>query len=357
MRFVIQRLSRGLALIALASGVLLAFDLKRQEKHGLPHIAILQHASTPALDDAVRGAIDGLAAAGYRHGDTAVITTYNAQGDMATSTAIARDITDGRFDLVLTSSTPSMQAVANANKAGRTIHVFGLVADPYVTGVGLDRANPLGHPPHMVGHGILLPAGDAFRLARRMFPALQSVGVAWNPAEANSRRFVGLARDVCQELGITLLEAQIENSAGVLQATQSLIGRGAQAIWVGGDIAVSAAIDTVIGAARPARIPVFSILPGNPDRGTIFDLGLDFYAAGRLSGELAASILQGADPAKIPIRDAVDVVPRRLLINQKALRGLKDPWRVPDDLLREADTVVDDTGVHAKRSDASPKQP
>jgi ABC-type uncharacterized transport system substrate-binding protein len=345
--YAVKRLSLGIVLIVAAAGVLLVSDVRSAGSK--PRIAILQHASTPVLDDGVRGMLDGLAQNGYQDGATAIITQYNAQGDMATANAIAREIVEGRFDLVLTSSTPSMQAVANANKAGRTVHVFGLVADPYVTGVaGLDPANPLAHPRHLVGYGLLLPVVDAFRIARRMFPGLQSVGVAWNPAEANSAMFVGKARTVCQELGLTLLEAQVENSAGVREAINSLIGRGAQSIWIGGDIAVSSAVDTVVTAVRQARIPVFSIMPGSPERGTIFDLGLDFYEAGRLSGELAARILHGEDPATIPIRDAVNMVPRRLLINQKALKGLKDPWQAPDDLLRTADTWVDDSGVHRR---------
>jgi ABC-type uncharacterized transport system substrate-binding protein len=349
--FALKRLSLGIVLITAAAGVLLVSDVRSAGSK--PRIAILQHASTPVLDDGVRGMIDGLAQNGYQDGASAIITLYNAQGDMATANAIAREIVEGRFDLVLTSSTPSMQAVANANKAGRTVHVFGLVADPYVTGVsGLDPANPLTHPRHLVGYGLLLPVVDAFRIARRMLPGLHSVGVAWNPAEANSAMFVRKARTVCQELGLTLLEAQVENSAGVREAVNSLIARGAQSLWIGGDIAVSSAVDTVLTAARQGRIPVFSIMPGNPERGTLFDLGLDFYQAGRLSGELAARILHGEDPTTIPIRDAIDVVPRRLLINRKALKGLKDPWRVPDELLREADTLVDDTGVH--RSSGNP---
>src|SRR5262245_26793105 len=157
MWFAVKRLFLGLILIAGASAVLLATDMTRSGTPDMPRIAILQHASVPVLDDGVRGMIDGLSAKGYRDGETAHITVYNAQGEIATANAIAREITDGRFDLVLTSSTPSLQAVANANKAGRTMHVFGIVADPYVAGVGLDRANPLAHPRHLVGQGILFP--------------------------------------------------------------------------------------------------------------------------------------------------------------------------------------------------------
>jgi putative ABC transport system substrate-binding protein len=348
MWFVLKRVSRGLVLIAGASAVLLASDMKRSRAGHLPRIAILQHTSTPALDDGVRGILDDLAQNGYRDGETAHITTYNAQGEMATANAIAREITDGRFDLVITSSTSSLQAVANANRAGRTPHVFGLVADPWAAGVGLDRANRLARPRHLVGYSLILPVGDGCRMAKRMLPTLTRIGVAWNPAEVNSRVLVELARTACQELGITLVEAQVENPAGVREAIQSVIGRGAQVVWVGGDTTVASALDTVLATARQARVPVFSLLPTAPDRGTIFDLGFDYYEAGRMTGELAAQVLKGTDPGTIPIRDALDLVPRRLFINRKALEGLKEPWRVSAELLREANAVVDDAGVHWK---------
>src|SRR5262245_31501720 len=238
----------------------------------MPRLAILQHASVPILDDSVRGILDGLSANGYRDGESAHITVYNAQGEIATANAIAREITGGRFDLVITSSTLSLQAVANANKAGRTMHVFGIVADPYACGVGLDPADPLGHPRHLVGQGIYFPVRDVFATARQMLPNLKTVGVAWDPAQANSRRFVEDARAVCAEMDITLLEAQVESTAGVREAIDSVISRGAQAVWVGGDITVSNAIETVVTTCRQARIPVFSQMPGDPQRGTLFDM-------------------------------------------------------------------------------------
>lgn len=357
MWFAVKRLALGMVLIAGAGAVLLATDVRRAGPAAVPRIGILQHASVPVLDDGVRGIIDGLSANGYRDGQTARITLFNAQGEAATANAIAREMTDGRFDLVITSSTPSLQAVANANKSGRTMHVFGIVADPYACGVGLDPANPLGHPRHLVGQGIFFPVSDLFAAARQMLPNLKTVGVAWDPAQANSRRFVEDARAVCAKMGIVLLEAQVESTAGVREAIDSLISRGAQAVWVGGDITVSNAIETVITTCRQARIPVFSLLPGDPRRGTIFDMGFDFYQAGWLCGELAAQILKGTDPATIPIRDTKDLVPRFLLINRQALRGLKDPWQVPDHLLRTADIVVDEAGVpHKTGKDDSRKR-
>ena len=53
----------------------------------------------------------------------------------------------------------------------------------------------------MVGQGSFPPVHDAFELARRLLPGLQRVGVAWNPAETNSRAFATKAREACRTLG------------------------------------------------------------------------------------------------------------------------------------------------------------
>jgi len=169
--------------------------------------------------------------------------------------------------------------------------------------------------------------------------------VAWNPAEANSRAFVESARGVCQGWGIELLEANVENSNSVLEAEDSLVSRGAEALWIGGDVTVSVAADSVILVGRRAHIPVFSITPGKPDRGTLFDYGADFYQIGKQTGELASRILHGADPAQIPVTNEV---PIHFVVNTTAVTGLKQQWFVPDDILRRANVVVDEAGVHNK---------
>ena len=59
----LKSLSLGFFLTFLASLSLLISDWNRRTaaRRHIPHVAILQHASTPVLDDAVRGMVDGLA--------------------------------------------------------------------------------------------------------------------------------------------------------------------------------------------------------------------------------------------------------------------------------------------------------
>jgi len=355
MRFVVKRLLLGLVLIISASAALLLSDLGRRTAvaRSVPHVGLLQHASTMLLDEGTRGAIDGLAENGFIEGKTIVVDKFNAQGDISVGNSIAKEMVNARYDLLLTMSTLSLQAVANANRNGKTVQVFGLVADPVVAGVGISRNNPLNHPRNLVGIGSFLPVQDAFRIAREMFPSLKRVGVAWNPAEANSRAFVEKAREVCQGWSIELLEANVENSNSVLEAEDSLVARGAEALWIGGDVTVSVAADSVVLVGRRAHIPVFSITPGKPDRGTLFDYGADFYQIGKQTGELASRILRGSDPTQIPVRNEI---PIHFVVNTAALKALKQQWRIPDDILRRANVVVDETGIHNKTVLAQTKE-
>ena len=154
-----------------------------------------------------------------------------------------------------------------------------------------------------------------------------------------------MAREICQELDIELLEANVTNSSEVFEAASSLASRGVQAFWVGADVVVIGALDSVVGVARKARIPVFTSISGSAKRGALFDVGLDYHEIGRLTGALAGKVLGGTDPAAIPVRNTST---SKLLVNKTALEGLRDAWKLPEDVLQKADVVIDGTGLHER---------
>ena len=352
---VIRRLLLGLSLIFLASAILLISDWHQRRAGGgkIPRVAIVQHSAQPALDEGVLGTLDALTANGLVDRQNINLRRFNADGDFTVANAIAGQVVAAGFDLVVTISTPSLQAVAKANSSERVIQVFGIVADPYRVGVGIGRKSPLDHPKRLVGVPTPLPVADSFRLARKLFPGLQSVGVVWNPSEANSEITTMQAREICKELRINLREVNVDSSVAVAEAAAALTAQGVQAIWVGGDNTVILALDSVVSAARKVRIPVFSSITTEPNRGTLFDFGANYYDAGKMTGKMAAEILRGVDPATIPIPDKI---PQKLVVNKKALNGLKDPWVFPEEVLVKADVLIDEDGVHRK-SQMAVRQP
>jgi ABC-type uncharacterized transport system substrate-binding protein len=354
---ILKRFSLAFTLIFMAAGLLLLSDLHNRigaETGPLKRVALVSFANTQLFKDGEAGVIDGLAAAGFSDGGRMELTRFNADADIAIINVIARDVTAGGYDLIISLGTPALQAVANANRSNPTPHVYGLVADASLSGVGVSHEQLLQHPPHLVGVSSFVPTNLPFELAREMLPDLQQVGLVWTSGEANSLVFTEAARISTAELGITLLEANVDNSAGVAEAAASLVARGARAFWVSGDTTVQQGIGALMRIAQQARIPVFTYQPGDIDQGTLFDLGANFYEVGVETATIAASVLEGADPATIPVVAEIEPV---LWLNTTVLEGLREPWRIPQSVIDRAGVLIDANGRTDRRQSAPLVQP
>ncbi|MBN2505224.1 MAG: ABC transporter substrate-binding protein [Verrucomicrobia bacterium] len=367
MKQVFSRVFLSLVLLVAAALTLLLSDLHSRERarngalsaQAKIPVAILKHASIALLDEVERGILARLAAAGYEDGGRIALQRFSAEGDLPTANTIAKRVTDGSFKMVISISTLSLQCVANANKDGRAIHVFGGVTDPAAAGVGIRQMNSTNKPPWLAGVGTFQPVESILREARRQWPDLKVVGVVWNPAEANSEVCTAKARKVCKELGIQLLEANVDQSKDVREAADSLVARGAQAFWAGADVTVLNAITALTGSASRARIPVFSNTSGNVRDGSLFDLGANYFEVGEVVGDIAAGILGGVDSATLVI---TNFMPEHLMLNKQVLKNLRDPWRFTDDLRARAALILGEDGnvekdVHQTASVATQSKP
>jgi putative ABC transport system substrate-binding protein len=327
-----RRLILGFALILLCAGILLLSD-RKPAVSAIPQVAIFQFSSQKVLDDGVSGMVDALRDHGYIDGRTMHLERFNAQNDMPTANSIARELTSGRFGYVFTVSTNCLQAVAKANREGRVKHVFGVVASPVEAGVGISPTNPLDHPPGMVGIGSLMPLGELLDMALKLNPRLKRIGLPWNPSQSNSETYTRMARVAAKRLSLDLLEGSVDNTSAVAEVTSSLIARGAEAIVVTGDLTVSLGIDALIAAAARERIPVCSSLTMAVGRGALFAIGTDYYQIGRQTGDLAARVLGGEDPKRMPI---VYSFPKKLVLDPSVVPRLKGNWSIPADVAAQA---------------------
>ncbi len=335
----IRRLGLGMGLIAICAAVLLLSDRQTAKRSTaqLPRVALFQFSSHTTLEEADRGLLDALRDHGYEDGRSMLLQQFNAENDLPTANSIARELTGGRFDYVFTVSTNCLQAVAKANRDGRVKHVFGVVANPLEAGVGLNPNDPLDHPKNMVGIGSLVPLGELLELAKRMNPRLKRVGLPWNPSQSNSETYTRIARAAAPRLRIELLEGTVEATPAVGEVVASLVTRGADAILTTGDLTVSLAIDAVVAESRRGGIPVFATLPFAAERGALLAMGGDYYLIGRETGDLAARVLGGEDPTRIPILYSL---PKLLVINRSGLAKFKDIWTLPPDVLSAAKEVT-----------------
>lgn len=356
---VLKKLALGLAMIIGSAVILLYSDLDSRRvsaENGAAgtrplKVALVQHTSLPALDDGIAGALEAMKDRGYVDGGRMVIRQYNAQGDISTANAIAKEVTSGDFDLIFSASTVSMQTIANSNRFATPPrkHVFALVSDPYAVGVGISRENHAIHPPYMTGVGSLAPIEEIFRMAKQLNPSLKRVGLVWDPSEANSVVSTKIARAVCASLGITLVEANAENSTAITEGVAAVLARNVQAIWISPDLIASHGLDLIASKAKVAGVPVFTSIPRKAQSPALFELGADYLSIGRTAGNLAADVLDGKDPAQIPVEN---VMPITLQVNLLVLKNLREKWDLNEAFLQRADVVVDETGRHVKNRPA-----
>jgi putative tryptophan/tyrosine transport system substrate-binding protein len=351
----VRHFGLGVVLIVAAAAVLLMTDTRRNSDQrsadAVRKVAIVNYVSVPTLEEGEAGVNEGLNEGGFVDGKNMTIKRYNAEGDRSTAIMIANEVLGGNFDVVISISTPMLQSVANANLDTRRTHVFTVSSDPWGAGVGIDRANPAIHPAYMTGQGSLPPVAKLFELAREANPQLKRVGTVWNPSESNSEAATMMAREICKKLNIELVEITVDSSSGVLDAAKALVARQVEAFWAGGDATVAAAHNTLIGTARDGGIPVFANMLSYVKDGALFSLGADYHEVGRSGGLLAARVLKGADPAKIPIDN---YAPDVLALNLVALDKFRAKWKFGPDWAERAALIVDRTGPHQKRPKPSP---
>ena len=213
-------------------------------------IGISQLAEHPALDSAREGFIEALKEAGYEDGKNIKIEYQNAQGDVNNAQTIARKFTDENVDMILAIATQAAQAAANVTKEIPIL--ITAVTDPVTAGLAESLDKP---GKNVTGTTDINPVDEQIKLVKELVPQAERVGILYNSGEINSKIQVDIAKEIVEDLGMTLVEAAVSNSNEVSQATQSLMGR-VDAIYVPTDNTIVSSIGAVIKAANENNIPV-----------------------------------------------------------------------------------------------------
>jgi len=304
------------------------------EDHVRPaRIGVVQFAMEPNVEEAKKGLVDALGDNGFFPGKNVQLVYRNANADFPTITAIMQDLGSRDTDIIVPLSTPVVQAaLQQARKDPKQRVVFTYIFDPYRIGVA---ESPAEHQPNMTGVACFPPIEGILDLIHEMVPERHKVGVVWNSSEANSESVLSKARPHAEKLGLSLIEATVSSSAEVLEASRSLVARGAEVFLNPGDNTLNVSYDSFAQVAAANRIPVFSIDPDFIENKTLAALGPSYYRTGYEGGEVLARVLKGESAANIPIGQTRDTL---FLLNRDEAERLG--IELPAALVQRADRVV-----------------
>lgn len=333
----LRRLALGMGLIMLAAAVLLVSDWSRRAMHGGPgkagrkwQISIIEYVNVVDVEEAEKGFIDGLPAAGLVRGRDYEVSVRNAQGDMGTlNSVVDAAITEGA-DILVPFSSPSLQAAAR--KAGTLPVVFTYVADAIAAGVGKSNED---HLPNITGVPSPGAYAEVIGYFHQCFPSARRVGTVFVPAEVNTVFHKNQLTLEARKLGIEVVAVAANTSSELPDAAMALCGMDIEGLCqVGGNLTATGFV-SIVHAANRAKLPVFSFLSPQAREGATLVVGRDYYDGGKQAAGIAARIIRGESPAAIPFEP---LYKSKLTVNLRAARALG--VTIPAEIVKRADEVI-----------------
>jgi len=256
---------------------------------------IIEH---PALDAVEQGVIDTLTAAGYVNGVDVEYLIASAQGDFATAISIAQNYRAQDVDLVVAIATPTAQAAVEVFRGADTPIIYAAITDPVGAQLVASATDPSGNG-NVTGVSDMIPVSAHLRLLMDLSPDIATIGIVYNPGEANSALLTEMALAAAPSVGVKIVTATADSTADVPLAAQSLVGR-VDAFYVTTDNTVVSAIDSVLAASEEAGVPFLMADPTSLAQATLA-AGFDYYEHGLTVGKVVLEVLSGVGTDEIPV--------------------------------------------------------
>ncbi|DAB35445.1 MAG TPA: ABC transporter permease [Sulfurospirillum sp. UBA12182] len=287
--------------------------------------AIVEH---PALDAVRDGIKKSLNDNGYS-GDNLKFTYESAQGKPDIAAQIARKMVGDNPDIIVAIATPSAQAAVTASSSIPV--VFSAVTDPLAAKLVPTLEKPGGN---VTGLSDMANLKEHLELIKSFIPNIKTLGIPYNPGEANSVSMLASMKVEAGKMGITIVEAAAPKSSDVMIATKQLVGK-VDAIYCPIDNTIISAVESVVKVGIDAGIPVFAGDTDTVARGAVAAVGYDYFDLGRQTGDIVVRILKGEKPGNIDVKMAKGT---NLYVNPKmaAMMGTK----VPQEVLARATKII-----------------
>ncbi len=342
-----RNLLLGVGLVLAASAALLLSDSAslRDMADAKPSLRprkvyLIQYNNVVDVQDAEAGVLEGLRTSGLVEGRDYKTKVLNAQGDMSTVSALIDAATNDRADLLITFSTPTLQAAIRRAPPSLPI-VFTYVASAIAAGAGHTDQD---HLPNVTGVSTGAAYDDLIGAIHQWFPQIKHLGTLYVPAEANMVFHSTNLQNAARKQGLELIVVPVNTASDVADAATALLARDVDAICqIPGNL-TAAGFASISRVAHRAHIPVFAFQREQAQDGSLLVMARDYRDAGREAAGVAAQILRGDSPRTIPFRNFNRTT---VIVNLDVARDLGT--ELPTGLVDSAQELVEDGRLHPAR--------
>ena len=169
-------------------------------------------------------------------------------------------------------------------------------------------------------------------------PTVKKVAFPMTPDDIPGQSSYEIALDIAPKLGIELVPYYITEERDSIATARAIRKEDVDGIVISSDTAVWSRLATYIDQAIQEKLPFAVFDKDMVAKGGLLGYGPDYFGSGEQSAVYADKILQGANPANLPIDS-----PRKLLlaINNSTAQAIGIEF--PPDFLKKADVEVTDS--------------
>lgn len=280
----------------------------------------------------VIGLRQGLKENGYVEGRDFVLEIRAGKGRSVNALKASRELASSQVDLFVSAGTGATRAVKK--RVGGLPIVFTQVGNPVGAGFVQNFTRPGGN---MTGFSHLLPetTGKRLELLQKLIPSVRTVLIIFAPTNPTSSVAADVARRAAEKLNIHLIEHHIKTRDDVLVKVRELNRQTVDALLMLPDSLVVNAGKRIIEVAQRERLPVVFHEATWVRRGGLASYGTSFVDLGRRAARYVVKILNGANPADLPVQQ-----PKRFeeVVNIKTAKALG--LTIPPTVLFRADEVI-----------------
>ena len=262
-------------------------------------VGILQYTSHSSLDEIAAAIQSELEQQALAAGVTIRVELKNGQGDAATINDICKMFVSDKVDLIIPIATPAATAAAAAVQGTDIPLVYSAVTDPVAAQLAQSMEAP---GENMTGTSDYIDTAKILDLVLANNPDTKTLGLIYNLGETNSAATIEALRPVLEEKGIQAVESTVTTPGEVQMAAQNLVSKGVDAIFVPIDNTVASAMSVLADEAIKGGVPVYTAADSLVRDGGLATTGVNYTKLGELTAQMAVQVLQGEDPATMPVQ-------------------------------------------------------
>ena len=243
-------------------------------------IGVIQTIEHPALDKTRQGIRDELADQGFK--ENLQWDWESAQMNQALATQIAQKFVGQEVDLIVAIGTLAAQSALSATRTSDIPVIFASVTDP-------KSAKLMGN---IAGVSNFVPVAYHFDLISQILPAKKRIGIIYNVGDINSVTLVEQMKILANQKGFELEMATVAKTSEISAATDHLMGKKVDAVFINNDNTALAAFDGIAKICSAHEVPLFASDADVLDKGALAVRGPNQYDLGRQAGRMVAKILR-----------------------------------------------------------------